>query len=48
MMRIVEACDRYPGNRDRMRAFVLVMRYSGLRIGDTIALTKARLQGSTR
>ena len=46
MMRIVDACDRYPGNRDRMRAFVLVMRYSGLRIGDTIALNKTRLQGS--
>ena len=46
MMRIVDACDRYPGNRERMRAFVLVMRYSGLRIGDTIALNKSRLQGS--
>lgn len=46
MMRIVDACDRYPGNRERMRAFVLVMRHSGLRIGDTIALNKTRLQGS--
>ena len=33
MQRILKACDRYPGNRDRLRAFVLVMRYSGLRIG---------------
>jgi integrase/recombinase XerD len=43
--RILEACDRYPGNRDRLRAFVLVMRYSGLRIGDAIALDEGRLRG---
>jgi integrase len=45
MQRILEACDCYPGNRDRMRAFVLVMRHSGLRIGDTIALDETRLDG---
>ncbi len=38
MTRILAACDRYPGDKDRMRAFVLVMRYSGLRISDTISL----------
>jgi integrase len=45
MERILEACGRYPvrdirgaGSRDRMRAFVLTMRYSGLRISDTISL----------
>jgi integrase/recombinase XerD len=43
MESILDACDRYPGNRDRVRAFVLVMRYSGLRIGDTIALDQSRL-----
>lgn len=43
MKRILEACDRYPGNQDRLRAFVLVMRHSGLRIGDTIALDKERI-----
>jgi integrase/recombinase XerD len=43
MVRIIEACDRYPGNQDRLRAFVLVMRHSGLRIGDTIALDENRL-----
>ena len=43
MKRIVEACDRYPGNRPRLRAFILVMRYSGLRIGDTISLSTERL-----
>jgi integrase len=43
MGRILAGCDRYPGNRERLRAFVLVMRYAGLRIGDTIALSKNRL-----
>lgn len=43
MKRILAACDRYQGNQDRLRAFVLVMRYSGLRIGDTIALGGQRL-----
>ena len=46
MQRILKACDHYPGNRDRLRAFVLVMRYSGLRIGDTISLNEARLRDS--
>lgn len=46
MKRIVDACDKYPGNQNRMRAFVLTMRYSGLRIGDTIALDKSRLKGN--
>jgi integrase/recombinase XerD len=45
MKRILGACNQYPGNKDRIKAFVLVMRYSGLRIGDTIALTKNRLNG---
>jgi site-specific recombinase XerD len=38
MVRILAACDRYPSNKLRMRAFVLTMRYSGLRISDTICL----------
>lgn len=41
--RILGACHSYPGNRERLRAFVLVMRYSGLRIGDVIALEANRL-----
>lgn len=45
MRRILDACDRYPGNRDRLRAFILTMRYSGLRIGDAIALDDKRLRG---
>jgi len=46
MERILEACDEYPGNSDRMKAFVLVMRYSGLRIGDVITLDESRLKGN--
>jgi integrase len=38
MQRILEACDRYPGRQERLRAFVLMMRHTGLRIGDTLAL----------
>jgi len=44
--RIVDACDRYAGNQDRLRAFVLVMRHSGLRIGDTIGLAEDRIKGN--
>lgn len=43
MKRILEACDEYGGNRDRLKAFVLTMRYTGLRIGDTIRLSKSRV-----
>lgn len=43
--RILQACEKYPGHQDRIRAFVLVMRYAGLRIGDTIALSKNRVDG---
>jgi len=46
MKRILDACERYPGNADRMKAFVLTMRHSGLRIGDTIALKRYRLKGN--
>lgn len=45
--RIFEACDRYSikgiygkASRDRIRAFVLVLRYTGLRIGDVVRLKK--------
>jgi hypothetical protein len=46
MARILDACDRYRGDQDRLRAFVLVMRHSGMRIGDTIALDENRLKGN--
>jgi integrase len=43
MTRIVAACEKYRGNRDRIKAFVLTMRYTGLRIGDTIRLSKTQV-----
>src|SRR5260370_42306237 len=46
MKGILDAWDRYPGNADRMKAFVLTMRHSGLRIGDTIALKRERVKGN--
>lgn len=46
MKRILAACDKYPGNKDRIKAFVLVMRYAGLRIGDTIALKREHVDGN--
>lgn len=46
MQRILEACDRYRGDQDRLRAFVLVMRHSGMRIGDAISLDEKRLKGN--
>ena len=46
MERILAACDEYGGDRNRLRAFVLVMRHSGLRIGDAIALGAKRMTGN--
>lgn len=43
MAHILDACDRYPGNQARIKAFVLVMRYAGLRIGDTIRLSRDKV-----
>jgi integrase len=37
MNKIFDACHEYRGDKARMKAFVLLMRYSGLRRGDTIA-----------
>jgi integrase len=49
--KILVACDRYPernsyghDNPSRVRAFVLTLRYTGLRIGDCVGLQKAHLQ----
>lgn len=48
---IIAACDRFPikgvhgaGNRKRLRAMVLLLRYSGLRIRDAATLARERLQ----
>jgi integrase len=43
MKRIIAACDKYGGNRKRMKAFVFTMRYTGLRIGDAIRLSKSQV-----
>jgi site-specific recombinase XerD len=43
MQRILDACGRYRGNQERIKAFVLTMRYTGLRIGDTIRLSKSQV-----
>jgi integrase len=47
MTKILKAIDSYPdrpaGRRERIRAFVLALRYSGLRIGDVISLRRDSL-----
>lgn len=54
MIRILQACDRYrdgygrtgQANARRLRAFVLLLRYSGMRIGDAVRCAVDRLNGS--
>jgi integrase/recombinase XerD len=51
MIRILAALAPYSKsagvkNAQRLRAFVLLLRYSGLRIGDAVQLTVNRLQGN--
>jgi integrase len=43
MLEILNACDEYRGERDKMRAFVLLMRYSGLRVGDAARVGRDRI-----
>ena len=43
MTRIVDACEKYGGHQNRIKAFVLTMRYTGLRIGDTIRLSRTQV-----
>jgi integrase/recombinase XerD len=44
---ILKACDVYPdrANAVRLRAMVLLLRYSGLRIRDAVTLPRNRVQG---
>ena len=49
--RILSACDRYPtkgvhreGNRIRLKAMILLLRYSGLRIRDAATLERSRIK----
>ena len=43
MKSILAACGKYGGNQDRIKAFVLNMRYTGLRVGDAIRLSKSHV-----
>lgn len=44
MQAILEACNRYQGKARQLRALVLLMRYSGLRVGDAVTLARDRIQ----
>jgi integrase len=46
MVAILAACDRYNGNKKRLRALILLLRYSGLRIGDAVRLPRDRITGA--
>jgi integrase/recombinase XerD len=54
MLRILAAMDKYKcefpnrgaENARRIRALVLLLRYSGMRIGDAVSLTSDRIEGS--
>jgi integrase/recombinase XerD len=54
MIRMLAACDKYTDtygrigqpNSKRLRPFVLLMRYSGLRIGDTVTCSTDRIVGN--
>lgn len=50
--RMIDGCDNYPernsyghDNRARMKALVLTLRYSGMRIGDCVSLRRSHLDG---
>ena len=47
VQRIVAACDKYSDklNSIRLRALVLLLRYSGLRISDAVTLSRDRIMG---
>ncbi len=51
MGKVLEACDKFgttgkygAASGKRVKAFVLIMRYTGLRIGDTVQLSKENVQ----
>jgi integrase len=46
MVSILAACDRHQGNKNRIRALVLLLRYTGLRIGDAVRLAQDRIVGN--
>ena len=42
---ILAACPKYSGDVQRLRAFILLLRYSGMRIGDTATCARGRING---
>jgi len=44
--RVLKACDEYPNKRNkiRLKALVLLLRYSGLRITDAVTLSKHQIE----
>ena len=50
MAKILQACDAYeklPGAEMPIKAFVLLLRYSGLRIHDAVTLERKSVTGDT-
>lgn len=47
VVKVLEACNSYPrkANAVRLRALVLLLRHSGLRLGDAVTLERRRIQG---
>ena len=41
--KLLDACAKFNGNGDRLRAMILLLRYSGLRISDGVALKRERV-----
>ncbi|MGE0393083.1 MAG: tyrosine-type recombinase/integrase [Vicinamibacterales bacterium] len=42
--KLLMACKTYRGDGERLRALILLMRYSGLRISDAVSLRRDRIQ----
>ena len=42
--RLLQACDSYVGDRDRVRAMILLLRSTGLRIADAVSLKRDRVK----
>ena len=41
--KLLDACDRFRGNGARLRALTLLLRHSGLRVGDAVGLRRDRI-----
>ena len=44
VQKLLEACDLFPGHGQRLRAMILLLRSTGLRIGDAVSLARDRLR----